>query len=99
MGKGSRRARREREGHPELDLARARGGFPVREQAEDGDWIVRASAPAEKEYVCPGCRQVIARGAANTVAWRAEGLLGDDAALEDRRHWHPACWRARARRR
>lgn len=48
---------------------------------------------AVKEYVCPGCRGVIAVGTPHLVAWRADGVLGEAADLAARRHWHSHCWR------
>lgn len=98
MGKGSRRARRAAEGHRPLDVERARGGFPVRQAGEDGEWMVRAAAPGDKTYICPGCGQQIPPGVASLVVWQADGLLGEAAAIDGRRHWHPACWRERAHR-
>ena len=32
-------------------------------------------------------------GVAHLVAWRADGVLGDQADLAARRHWHTHCWR------
>lgn len=92
--------RRWAEPHPELDEARARAGTR-REVGPDGEWTVRAvsAAAAVKPYVCPGCRQEIPPGTAHIVAWRADHVLGPDAALDDRRHWHSGCWRARGTRR
>lgn len=86
--------------HAELDLDRARGGRRV-ESSADGDWtVVTVSAPAAtKTYRCPGCRQDIPPGTAHVVAWANDSLLGVDVALEDRRHWHTACWQRRGRRR
>jgi hypothetical protein len=48
---------------------------------------------AVKEYVCPGCSQIIQPGVAHLVVWRADGVLGDAADLASRRHWHTHCWR------
>lgn len=86
--------------HPELDLDRARGGSRV-ERGPDGEWTVRSvsAAAATKAYLCPGCRQEIPPGTAHLVAWANEHLLGPDAALADRRHWHTGCWRHRGARR
>ncbi|MDR1152694.1 MAG: hypothetical protein LBK72_09525 [Bifidobacteriaceae bacterium] len=82
-----------------MDTDRARGGFLVRQSGDDGEWMVRAAGPGTKAYVCPGCGQEIPPGAASVVVWQAEGLLGEDAAIAGRRHWHPACWRERSHRR
>lgn len=58
-------------------------------------WTVQpvSAARAVKPYVCPGCGLSIAPGIAHLVAWRDDSVLGDAAALADRRHWHPHCWR------
>ena len=37
---------------------------------------------------------VVDEGVAHVVVWRADGVLGDRADLEARRHWHAHCWRA-----
>ena len=81
--------------------ARSEEGEPSRpwlEQAEtwpDGDFAVRrvsgAGGVAGKTYRCPGCDQEIAAGTPHVVAW-AEGRV------DDRRHWHTACWSNRLRR-
>ncbi|MDN5858426.1 MAG: hypothetical protein L0H84_07365 [Pseudonocardia sp.] len=72
-------------------------GLTRTESAADGDWYVRsvAGSAAVKDYRCPGCDHVVARGVAHVVVWPA-GELGS---LADRRHWHSPCWAARFRRR
>jgi hypothetical protein len=59
------------------------------------DWVVRPvrGAAATKPYRCPGCDQEIPAGTAHVVAWPP-----DVTGVEDRRHWHTPCWRARTRR-
>lgn len=82
-----------------LDPDRLRA-LPRTETGPDGeDYTVRQVRGSEKSYRCPGCDQLIAPGAAHVVAWRTEHLLGQQAAMDDRRHWHRACWQARGRRR
>lgn len=101
MPSGRRSSKRPWSGpHPELDEMRARAGTR-NESGPDGQWVVRSlsAAAATKSYACPGCRQEIAPGTAHVVAWRADHVLGDDAAVAERRHWHTACWQARGRRR
>ena len=80
-----------------LDLERALGGRRS-EDAPDGAWTVQSVRGSEKSFRCPGCAQVIVPGTAHVVAWAADGMLGPEAALEDRRHWHRSCWGARGRR-
>ncbi|OJV83597.1 MAG: hypothetical protein BGO37_10155 [Cellulomonas sp. 73-92] len=81
--------------HVPLDLDRASGGRSA-ESGPDGEWVVQRLRGSDKEYRCPGCDQLIAAGTAHLVAWRSDDLLGDG--VQGRRHWHPACWQARARR-
>jgi len=59
------------------------------------EWTVQpvTAAQAGKSYVCPGCGRGVATGVAHLVVWRADGVLGDQADLAGRRHWHTHCWR------
>src|SRR5215472_17101314 len=63
----------------------------------DGDWVVRpgTGAATVKAYRCPGCDQEIVPGTPHVVAWPADQVVG----VEERRHWHTACWQHRLRRR
>ena len=71
------------------------------ESHPDGDWIVRSvpGAASGKTYRCPGCAQAVPPGAPHVVAWPAEGTFSRGAGVEERRHWHRGCWRARSWRR
>ena len=67
------------------------------ESKADGPWVVQA-VPARSEgkaYWCPGCNQRIEPGASHTVAWPHPPAIGSSSAVEDRRHWHTACWNRR----
>ena len=91
-----RRIRRDRSGPPDP--------VPGPERVEswpDGDWVVRRvpGAASGKAYRCPGCDQEIAPGTPHVVAWPADGArMPGGAALDERRHWHTACWQRRLRR-
>lgn len=64
------------------------------ETGPDGEeWVVRriTGSASVKTYRCPGCDQEIRPATPHIVAW-------PQGNLEDRRHWHTACWRARGRR-
>ncbi len=63
----------------------------------DGDWVVRQQpgAGTTKIYRCPGCDQEIAPGTPHVVAWPADGI---NVGIDERRHWHRACWQNRLRR-
>ncbi|MBK6872671.1 MAG: hypothetical protein IPG94_15275 [Kineosporiaceae bacterium] len=96
-----RRARGEPSPEPVIDRDRALYGTGRLEQHPDGEWLVRpvSVAAAGKAYLCPGCRQQIPPRVAHLVAWPAEEPIGAFGGVEDRRHWHRACWTARHRRR
>lgn len=66
------------------------------EEHPDGSWSVRnvTGSAATKPYRCPGCDQVIPPATPHVVAWPSDV----DDGLQERRHWHTACWSARARR-
>jgi len=96
-GRSSKRRPRA-EGPAPLDLDRALGGRRSVD-APDGAWTVQSVRGSDKSYRCPGCQHLIVPGTAHLVTWAADGLLGQQAALEDRRHWHRPCWDARSRRR
>jgi hypothetical protein len=79
----------------EFDIARMMSGWRRTEVRKGGTWNVQpvSGAQAVKTYVCPGCGLDIPPGTAHLVTWRADGVLGDAADLEARRHWHSHCWR------
>ena len=60
-------------------------------------WMVRqlSGHTSTRSYRCPGCEHEIAVGAAHVVVWPDDGLGG----VDDRRHWHGSCWKARDHRR
>jgi hypothetical protein len=83
---------RDADGPPPLRV----GGGPRTEERAGRSWHVQpiAAAQALKPYRCPGCGGVVDEGVAHVVVWRADGVLGDQADLEARRHWHLHCWRS-----
>lgn len=56
-------------------------------------WAVRrlSGSTSLRTYRCPGCHQPISPGTAHVVTWPDDGL----GSIDDRRHWHASCWRAR----
>lgn len=72
----------------------ATGGFAQLEHRGQQEWMVQAmpSDAAGKTYLCPGCHQQIAPGVAHTVVWPRLAGIGSASAVEERRHWHTACW-------
>lgn len=73
------------------------GAFARLDRKADGDWMVQTmpADAAAKRYTCPGCAQQVAAGAAHLVAWPREASIGSASAVEERRHWHTACWQRR----
>ncbi|WP_040160441.1 hypothetical protein [Nigerium massiliense] len=67
------------------------------EVKSDGRWIIKniPAERAEKRYLCPGCNRDIPVGVAHLVAWPDEPHIGSSTGLDDRRHWHNACWARR----
>jgi hypothetical protein len=65
-----------------------------REVDADGrEWVMRpvTGMASTKTYRCPGCDHEIPPATPHVVAW-----CEDD--IDDRRHWHRACWAHRDRR-
>jgi len=57
-------------------------------------WNVRdLRGSSVKEYRCPGCQQLIRPGTAHLLVWPVQKALLSDDAIDERRHWHTACWR------
>ncbi|MFI0814346.1 ATP/GTP-binding protein [Streptomyces sp. NPDC021098] len=71
-----------------------RYGLERTETWQGEEWVVRlvGGGAAAKHYRCPGCDQEIPPGVPHVVAWQQH--MG----VDDRRHWHKACWNARDRR-
>ncbi|RLV56838.1 hypothetical protein D9V41_03440 [Aeromicrobium phragmitis] len=64
-------------------------------EKRDGRWWVRSltGSSSTKPYTCPGCLRPIPPATPHVVAWpELKSLLSDDA-INERRHWHTACWR------
>ena len=63
----------------------------------DGRWVVRSvpGANAGKPYRCPGCSQVVPPGTPHVVVWPADPGWSVANGVEERRHWHTACWARR----
>ncbi len=103
-GRSVARKNNRRDEVPPLDLERVRRGAAFRVSGPDGAWFVRTvtAAGALKPYRCPGCDHEIPPGTPHVVVWPADDA-GDwpygQGRVDDRRHWHTACWNARARRR
>ena len=89
----SGRRRRARGTARTADDGPARAWSETSENGPDGEFSVRrvSGGSGDKVYRCPGCDQEIRAGIPHVVAW-------PDGRLDDRRHWHSACWAKRAHR-
>lgn len=89
----SNRRRSEKPADEALD--RLLSGWKRTETRRGADWTVQpvSASQSVKPYICPGCGRTVEVGAAHVVVWRADGVLGDQADLSSRRHWHTHCWR------
>jgi hypothetical protein len=67
------------------------------EDKADGSWYVRPlrGSSSSKTYRCPGCDQVIRPATPHVVVWPVEKALLSESAIDERRHWHSACWSRR----
>jgi hypothetical protein len=87
--RGGRSARRFSDASDGAD----RYGLERTEEWRGEEWAVRQGGGSTgKTYRCPGCDQEIRQGVPHVVAWARSGTV------DDRRHWHKACWNARDRR-
>lgn len=70
-------------------------GWKRTETRRGTEWTVQpvSATQAVKAYTCPGCGRTVPVGVAHLVAWRADGVMGAQADLAGRRHWHSHCWR------
>ena len=46
-----------------------------------------------------GGEEYVVRPVTGSAAWPVVPSMFSDSGLDERRHWHTACWRARDRRR
>ncbi|MCM3555010.1 hypothetical protein M3697_07820 [Janibacter melonis] len=84
--------RRRREEPLPLPGAVHRGG-PQRVTWLGRAWLVRplSGHSSTRTYRCPECHHEIAPGTPHVVVWPDDAL----GSVDDRRHWHTVCWRAR----
>jgi hypothetical protein len=74
------------------------GGTQNRETKAGGEWNVRrvSGSASTKSYRCPGCEQQILPATPHVVVWPENpsllGAIGGAQSLDERRHWHSACW-------
>lgn len=80
---------------PQRDVTRLAYGGARKVTLGGREWFVREipAHRAEKPYRCPACGTDVPIGQAHVVAWPADHLFGDDAAVRERRHFHAHCWR------
>jgi hypothetical protein len=90
-----RRSSKRDQPYEPLDVERLTMGHRRTEVKRGSTWTVQpiSEANALKSYSCPGCLGTIDPGIAHVAVWRQDGILGDNADIEARRHWHSHCWK------
>jgi hypothetical protein len=73
------------------------GAFAHVEDKADGAWMVQPLSvqASTKTYLCPGCNRDFGPGVAHVVTWPQIASIGSSVAVDERRHWHTACWARR----
>ncbi len=91
----NRRSNKRSGDYEPLDVGRLTQNWRRTEQKRGREWTVQpiSEQNALKVYICPGCHGDIQPGISHIVAWRNDGVLGDLADMDGRRHWHSACWK------
>jgi hypothetical protein len=86
--------RRRSDERSDASFERLMSGWRRTEVRRGREWSVQpmAAGRSEKVYTCPGCTAPIGAGVAHVVVWREDGVLGAQADLASRRHWHEHCW-------
>ncbi len=88
----SRKNRRVSEKNREINEAVIFGGART-EVKRNVQYQVRRTLSGRSVYKCPGCNNSIPAGATSVTVIELNHFLGQNVALDDRRHWHNACWK------
>ena len=73
-------------------------GYTTYQLGVDGnEYKVHQINEGKKEYVCPGCNQLIFVGEKHVVVWTEDTILGPQHGIDMRRHWHESCWNHRGK--
>jgi hypothetical protein len=61
------------------------------------EYVVRpvTGSAATKSYRCPGCDHLVRPATPHVVVWPVVASMFSASGLDERRHWHTACWRRR----
>lgn len=75
-----------------ISLASIFGGEKV-ETKHGKDYSVRKTFEGSSIYKCPYCNNTINYGETSLTVIEKNHILGDQAAIDERRHWHESCWK------
>ncbi len=80
--------------HQEFDTDKVQGVLGARREIGPGgeEYLVAVPRLSDKVYTCPACGRDIPGSQHHVVAWAADGIFGQEAASDARRHWHKNCW-------
>ncbi|MDR1861953.1 MAG: hypothetical protein LBQ41_02910 [Candidatus Ancillula sp.] len=76
-----------------LNFYAATGGSRV-ETKQGVSYTLRRTMEGSSVYKCPGCNREIPSGEASWTVIKNDHILGEQAAIDERRHWHDSCWKA-----
>ncbi|MDR0950770.1 MAG: hypothetical protein LBM13_03980 [Candidatus Ancillula sp.] len=75
-----------------IDVGKVFGGRWV-ETKRGKDYTVSRTFEGESLYTCPGCNNSIQIGQESYTVIQNDHFFGEQAAIDERRHWHPSCWK------
>ncbi|MDR1033176.1 MAG: hypothetical protein LBL41_00130 [Bifidobacteriaceae bacterium] len=78
--------------HSEINM-RAAAGYERIETKRGKDYKVTKTLEGSSVYLCPGCNQAIDQGKPSFTVIELNHMFGEQAAIDERRHWHVTCWR------
>lgn len=56
-------------------------------------YSVNKTIDGQSVYKCPNCNQSIKIGEPSYTVIEQDHLFGEQAAIDERRHWHLSCWK------
>jgi hypothetical protein len=75
-----------------LNMSAAFGGARL-DVKRGKEYLVRKTFDGASIYKCPGCNNSIAAGASSLTVIEQDHIFGEQAAIDERRHWHEGCWK------
>jgi hypothetical protein len=87
-----RKNRRTEQALRPINLEAALGSLRI-ETKRGKRYQVRKTFDGSSVYKCPGCNNGITQGATSLTVIEQDHIFGEQAAIDERRHWHESCWK------